>query len=432
MLIEFSVENYRSFKNRVTLSMVAAEEIISPLKQIDRDNTFQVNSQLTLLKSAAIYGANASGKSNLAQAINFMFLFMINSSRETQSTDSINVEPFRLSTETETKPSVFELIFIMKGKQYRYGFELDRNRIFSEWLYYIPNKRETRLFERHLQKIEASKKYNADGIAKRTRDNALFLSVCAQFNVEIAENILNWLNKNIKFIQGQESKLYLEYTVQCLSDNSYTQDIIELIKKLDLNIDDIKIKQKNIATDDFDDLSSHYPKFTEVIKSVLGVRVPFISTKHKKFDNNGSYTTEQFDFERQESRGTQKLFALSGILINALKEEKILIIDELDASLHPLISRAIIELFNSSQTNPHNSQLIFMTHDTNLLSPKLMRRDQIWFTEKNRYGASDLYSLAEYDIPEDISFEDEYIKGRYGAIPYLGNFDALFNTNGKS
>jgi len=318
----------------------------------------------------------------------------------------------------------------MKGKQYRYGFELDRNRIFSEWLYYIPNKRETRLFERHLQKIEASKKYNADGIAKRTRHNALFLSVCAQFNVEIAESILDWLADNINIALSKDSPASLKYTLECMEQNNYKQDIIQFIKKLDLSISGIKVKQKNVTTDD---LPGEFPE--EVRKFILGVtgnKATSISTEHKKFDSDGSHKTENFDLQTHESEGTQKLFALAGILINVIKEGEVLIIDELDASLHPLISRAIIELFNSSHTNLNNAQLVFMTHDTNLLSPKLMRRDQIWFTEKNRYGASDLYSLAEYDIPEYISFEDEYIKGRYGAIPYLGNLDALFNTNGKS
>lgn len=430
MLIEFSVENYRSFKDRVTLSMVAAEEITSPVEQINRDNTFQVDNQLTLLKSAAIYGANASGKSNLAQAVNFMFSFMINSSRETQSTDPINVEPFRLSTETENKPSTFELVFIMEGKQYRYGFELDRNKVFSEWLYYIPNQRESRLFKRHLQKIEAAKKYNAEGIAKRTRGNALFLSVCAQFNVEIAEKILNWLADNINIALSKDSLASFKYTVECIEQNKYKQDIIQFIKKLDLSISSIEIKQKNVTTDD---LPGEFPEeVRQFLLRVTGNKATSISTEHKKFDSNGSYKAENFDLQTHESEGTQKLFALAGILINVIKSGEVLIIDELDASLHPLISRAIVELFNSSQTNPHNAQLVFMTHDTNLLSPKLMRRDQIWFTEKNRYGASDLYSLAEYDIPEDISFEDEYIKGRYGAIPYLGNLDALFDTDGKS
>jgi AAA15 family ATPase/GTPase len=139
---------------------------------------------------------------------------------------------------------------------------------------------------------------------------------------------------------------------------------------------------------------------------------------------------EKFNLERHESEGTQKLFVLAGYLVTALKEAKILVIDELESQLHPLITQAIVKLFNSNETNPNNAQLIFMTHDTNLLSNKLFRRDQIWFTEKNRYGATDLYSLAEYNVRNDASFESDYIKGRYGAIPYLGDLSNLVDIHG--
>jgi AAA15 family ATPase/GTPase len=155
-----------------------------------------------------------------------------------------------------------------------------------------------------------------------------------------------------------------------------------------------------------------------------------VQTMHRKFDEKGnSVSTELFDLDEQESEGTQKVFALAGPLVDTLKDGKVLIIDEFDARIHPLISRAIVELFNSNETNPNNAQLIFMTHDTNLLSNKLFRRDQIWFTEKNRYGATDLYSLAEYKVRNDASFESDYIKGRYGAIPYIGNLNHLIDSH---
>jgi AAA15 family ATPase/GTPase len=145
-----------------------------------------------------------------------------------------------------------------------------------------------------------------------------------------------------------------------------------------------------------------------------------ISTTHRKFDSQGQQISlEEFDIDDEESDGTKKIFALSSLLIDTLKNAKILIIDEFDARLHPLMSRSIVELFNSNGTNPHNAQLIFMTHDTNLLSNKIFRRDQIWFTEKDRYGATALYSLAEYKVRNDASFESDYIKGKYGAIPYI-------------
>lgn len=427
MLIEFSVGNYRSFKERVTFSMVAAN-LVSKDKNLDIDNVFAVDQELKLLKSAAIYGANASGKSNLAKALGFMKWFMVNSSKETQSTDAIGVEPFRLSTETEEKPSYFELVFLMGGRKYRYGFEVTQERVISEWLFYVPNVRETKLFERKLDNIKPSKHFDADGIQQRTRSNALFLSVSAQFNVYLAEKILEWITDKLNIISGLHDQAYLSYTVRCFINNKNRADIIQLIKKLDLGISEIQVDQEDFTTDSLpDEMPDELKKL--IVKAERG-KVTSIGISHRKFDADGNHESiEEFDLESHESEGTKKVFALAGPLITALKEGEILIIDEFDARLHPLISLAIVKLFNSKESNPNNAQLIFMTHDTNLLNNKIFRRDEIWFTEKNRYSATDLYSLAEYKIRNDASFESDYIKGRYGAIPHIGNLNHLIESN---
>ena len=429
MLIEFSVGNYRSFKEQVTFSMVAAN-LVAKDKKLDENNVFEVDNDLKLLKSAAIYGANASGKSNLATALNFMKWFMINSSKETQSTEKIGVERFKLSTETEAKPSFFEIVFLMNGKRYRYGFEATIDKVVSEWLFYVPKLKETKLFERKLDKISVSKTYKADGIQQKTRQNALFLSVSAQFNVQIAEKILDCLANRVKLVSGLDDSGYQGYTVSCLTNNKNKDEIFQLLKKLDLGFGDIKVEESEITADSFprelpDEIKNYILNIKNVSRKVISVQ-----TMHQKFDGEGNpVSTEIFDLQDQESEGTQKVFALAGPLVDTLKKGKVLIIDEFDARIHPLISRAIVELFNSNETNPNNAQLIFMTHDTNLLNNKLFRRDQIWFTEKNRYGATDLYSLAEYKIPDDASFENDYIQGRYGAIPYIGNLNHLINSH---
>ena len=424
MLIEFSVGNYRSFKDQVTLSMVAAP-IVAEDKEIDQRNVFTVDEDLELLKSAAIYGANASGKSNLAKAMGFMRWFMINSSKNTQSTEPINVEPFRLSIETEKQPSFFEIVFLMEGTQYRYGFEIDRNEVLSEWLYYVPNIRETKLFIRDQDKFEITKKYRGQKLKHITRPNALFLSVCAQFNVKIASEILDWVENKFKIISGLEDRGYRDYTARCLSQkNQYSETILKLIKKLDLGISDIDIEEVEITEEH---LPEHFPE--ELKRNILtnSPKIRSVSTFHKKYDAEGKLSsTEIFDLEEQESEGTQKLFEIAGPLVDTLFEGKVLVIDEFDARLHPLINQAIVKLFNSIEDNPNNAQLIFITHDTNLLDKKLLRRDQVWFTEKNRYGSTDLYSLVEYKgVRNDASFENDYIKGRYGAIPFLGNLSKL-------
>lgn len=424
MLIEFSVGNYRSFKDQVTLSMVAAP-IVAEDKEIDQRNVFTVDEDLTLLKSAAIYGANASGKSNLAQAMGFMRWFMINSSKETQSTEQIGIEPFRLSTETEEQPSFFEIIFLMEGTQYRYGFELDTNKVLSEWLYYVPKIRETKLFIRDQDKFEITKKYRGQDLKHITRPNALFLSVSAQFNVQIANQILNWAANKLKIISGLEDRGYRDYTARCLNQkNQYSEAILKLIKKLDLGISNLDVEEIEITEEH---LPEHFPE--ELKTNILNnsPKMRSVSTFHKKYDAQGKPTsTELFDLEEHESEGTQKLFEIAGPLVDTLFDGKVLVIDEFDARLHPLINQAIVKLFNSIEDNPNNAQLIFFTHDTNMLDKKLLRRDQVWFTEKNRYGATDLYSLVEYKgVRNDASFENDYIKGRYGAIPFLGTLSKL-------
>jgi uncharacterized protein len=427
MLIEFSIGNYRSFKDRVTFSMVAAN-LVSKEKSLDINNAFDIDKNLKLLKTAAIYGANASGKSNLAKALSFMKWFMVNSSKETQSTDEIGVEPFRLSTETEGRPSFFELVFLMGKQKYRYGFEVNQERVIAEWLFYVPNVRETKLFERKRDSIKSSKSYDADGIQQRTRSNALFLSVSAQFNVDLAEKILEWITDKVNIISGLHDQTYLNYTIGCFVNNKNRPDIIQLIKKLDLGISEIQVDQEDFTTDSLpDEIPDELKKF---IVKAGGGKATSIGISHRVFDADGNDgSIEKFDLESHESEGTKKVFALAGPLITALKEGETLIIDEFDARLHPLISLAIVKLFNSKEANPNNAQLIFMTHDTNLLNNKVFRRDQVWFTEKNRYSATDLYSLAEYKIRNDASFESDYIKGRYGAIPYISNLNHLIESN---
>ncbi len=427
MLIEFTVGNYRSFKDPVTFSMVAAD-LKESNQSVDTDNVFQVNDQLKLLKSAAIYGANASGKSNLGLAIIFMREFMINSSRETQTTDKIPVEPFSLSIETENKPSFFEIVIIIDEKQYRYGFEVTPERVIAEWLFHVPTKRESQLFNRDKDKISMTKILKADGIDKKTRHNSLFLSVAAQFNVAIAEKIIQEFYQSLNIISGLNDEKLYEYTINCLVSNIHKQEIINFIQKLDFNINSLEIKTFNKKDIQFPENIPENFKIFFLSNSADGMI--FIQTLHDKFDAQGNIISQElFDITKQESQGTQKVFALSGFLIEVLKNGETMIVDEFDDRLHPLISKAIIQLFNSPETNPNNAQIIFMTHDTNLLDAKLFRRDQIWFTEKNRYGATDLYSLAEYKVKNDASFESDYIKGRYGAIPFIGNFSSILKIS---
>jgi AAA15 family ATPase/GTPase len=425
MLIEFSVENYRSFKDHATLSMVASK-ITAKDKQLDEENVIRIDDQLALLKSAAIYGANASGKSNLVDAIRFMRGFVLTSSKGTQIAELINVEPFRLSTETENKPSYFEIVFLLDRKQYRYGFEVNAKRVVAEWLYYVPKSREAKLFERHLDKITFSNTFKeGKGIADKTRENALFISVSAQFNGPIAKNVVQWF-KDLNISSGLDDVMDRLRTLERFESERDKVDIVQFVKRLDLGIADIQTEKASRSSDDIpSDFPEELRELLTKIYSLAGEHT-IIRTFHQKYDSGGRQASlEVFDIDRHESDGTKKLFALAYPLIQALRNGHVLVIDELDARLHPLVTRTIIELFNSKESNPGNAQLIFTTHDTNLLSNKFFRRDQIWFTEKDKLGATHLYSLVEYKVRNDASFESDYIHGKYGAIPFIGNVSRL-------
>lgn len=422
MLIEFSVGNYLSFKDKATFSMVSAKGSAKE-SEIDAHNVFKIDEDLSLLKSAAIYGANASGKSNLAAAMGFMKWFVLNSSKETQIAEKINVEKFRLSTETEGKASFFEIIFLIDSKTYRYGFEVDTERVVSEWLFMVPKTKERKLFERKLSNFNVLTGFKeGKELIEKTRKNALFLSVVAQFNGKIAQKILLWFSQNLNLISGLHHELYNRYTIESFENNQHKQDILEFVKKLDVGIEDIQINNINLT----EDLLHSIP---EELKTLIlrskSTTQKAIKTVHKKYDSEGKPTgLEVFDID-SESEGTKKMFALAGPIFETLKNGEILLIDELDSKLHPLITSAIISLFNSNETNPKNAQLIFITHDTNILTNKIFRKDQIWFTEKDKQGATNLFSLVEYKLKNEDSFESDYIRGRYGAIPFIGDLRQL-------
>jgi hypothetical protein len=405
--------------------MVAAK-ISAKDKKLDEQNVFQADERLKLLKSAAIYGANASGKSNLGKALKFMRSFISNSSKDTQETEDIPIENFRLNTETELKPSYFEIVFLMDGKVYRYGFEVNKKEVISEWLFYVPTIREVTLFQREENIIDSKPAFKGGSKFKNNvRDNALFLSVAAQFNIEIAKKILNWLI-NLNVTSGLDDINLSGYTIHCFENNNNRDRIIQLVKKLDLGIDDLEVNKIELTEEALPKEMSKELK-DRILRDTSAYS---IGTVHRKYNAEGEQvSTESLDMVEHESEGTQKLFALAGTLIDTLESGRILVIDELDARLHPLVTREIISLFNSNQTNPRNAQLIFMTHDTNILSHKFFRRDQIWFAEKDKFGATHLYSLAEYKIRNDASFENDYIQGRYGAVPFIGDLSHLIGEH---
>jgi len=430
MLIDFTVGNYRSFFAPMTLSLEATK-LRAYEKSLDEQNVFQ-GGALPLLRSAAIYGANASGKSNLIRALAFMRGFVLSSAKDSQIGEPTGVERFRLNTVGREEPASFQIIFALGDRYYRYGFEVDDGVIRAEWLYRTA-RRETRLFMRQEDQFELSGPFVKEGrgLESRTRNNALFLSVVAQFNGAIAIDILNWFRTKLNIISGLEDIGYRDATLQRFEDDAdFRQRVLDFIRLADVGVTDITIETQSLRDVAMPNQLREYVvrylvKTQGVAENNPAVRK--VKTTHPVFDAEQNVSGQElFDMEEQESAGTQKIFSLSGPLLDTLEQGKVLVIDELEARLHPLLTLEIIRLFNSPETNPNNAQLIFATHDTGLLGQSLLRRDQIWFTEKDRYGATALYSLAELNVRNDASFDKGYIAGRYGAIPFISGLRALF------
>lgn len=405
MIIQFTTGNFLSFKEQSTLSLAvsALKEIQVPSEEI----IFGVGSAgLSLLKSAVIYGANASGKSNFIKAFEFFKWYVINSSKDIQAGERVNIESFRLNSLTTEEPSYFEAIFCDTENQYRYGFEADNSLVHTEWLYQKANKKrakEVELFYREKDNFDIHPKFTVgkEVAGKRmVRANALLLSVAAQFNDPRAVEIMKWLNDTTIFSGFNDEKALWNTAIVHLDDAEMRQRIVEFSRYADLGIENIEKIENTIVS------------------------------KHTQYDEEGNEVkTVSFPFQKNESEGTIKYFSLAYPIIDALDNGKRLIIDEFDSKMHPLLTNKIIALFNSKETNPKNAQLIFTTHDTNLLSANIFRRDQIWFTQKDRYGATELYSLAEYKVRNDASFEKDYLSGKYGAIPIVGDLSRLFNAS---
>lgn len=432
MLVQISVRNYKVFKAEAKLTLFASNYDKTTREQ---ENVFEVPKfGLRLLKSAVVYGANASGKTKLIDAIHFMKDFILNSSKESQQGEQIETEPFRLHTATVGLPSMFEVVFIHEDEMYRYGFEVTSKEVVSEWLYYRPNTKEVEIFSREGQNFTVHSRLFKKGslLVKENmvRNNALMLSVAAQFNDKFAEKILLWF-EGFRQLSGLFEDKMMRETIGSLKSLEIKEEVLQMLKFADTGIEDFDVEEKEEWHDLEDDMLSKVLKFAIATTGILNIYD--IKTKHSMFNEANEKTGHlEFNLDKEESSGTAKFFALAGLVINTLNYGDILFIDELDSKIHPNLVEHIVHLFNSKITNPNNAQLIFNTHNTNLLRSGLFRRDQIWFVEKDRLGAASLYSLSSFKTDEGgrktDNFEENYLQGRYGGVPILGDFSKIFQT----
>nr|WP_320058342.1 ATP-binding protein [uncultured Bacteroides sp.] len=425
MIIRFSVSNYKVFKDEVVFSFVATNY---DKKTREDENVTHVEApSLRLLKNAVVYGANASGKTKLIDAFAFMRYFVVNSSKDAVSSEDIDTDPFRLNTESEASPSTFELMFLVGHRIYRYGFEVNRKKVITEWLYVQEKNKESELFYRDEEgTLSFDKKRFASWdliiTANLVRENALFITTLAQFNDELGIKLISFFKENIKIISGLNEAGYKGMILSKLVDSDYKKRIMELLNFADLGIMDVSRKEVKAS---FETSEKVPHQIQEMI--INDIQSQNLYTKHLAYDaDHAPIGNRDFQMRKDESDGTQKFFYLTGPILESLTNGYTLIVDELDSRLHPNLVTRLISLFNSKETNPNNAQLIFNTHNSSLLDSRLLRRDQVWFIDKNMYGESRLYSLSDIKgIRKDENFAHNYINGLYGGVPYLEDFSGL-------
>ncbi len=416
MLIEFSVENFRSIKEKITLSMVSSSDKSLDNNLIKTD----VLKDDSLLRSAVIYGPNASGKSNVILAFNFL-VHLVMTSHKNQKDAKINVSPFKLDKEYLSKPSKFEVVFIKNKNRYVYGVSTTSEKIIDEYLYYYPKGRKAIIFERsntNDYNFTVDKK-DQEFLKKRTLDNVLYLSNSTQLSYKKSFEAFDWFKDNLQIINVEENPLLTEFTINLLNKDEKSKELIlEALLNTDLGIEDIKASVEKVS---IENLPSAFPN--ELKTLISEGKTEFkqfnIKTTHKVNKGKDTEFDVQFEFD-EESGGTQKMFFLIGPWIDVLSNGRILIVDELDTKLHNKLIRFLIKLFHDPNQNKNNAQLIFTTHNTILLDMNLFRRDQIWFTEKDPdVGSTDLYSLVEFNPRKNENIQKGYQAGRFGAEPFI-------------
>ena len=418
MLVEFSVTNFRSLRDRQTFSLVKGrgDELLG-------SNTFPSGPlrKTSLLRSAAIYGPNAGGKSNFLLALKTMKEIVVESATDLQRGDKLPVSPFQLSKATRYAPSEFEVIFIVDGVRYEYGFATTETRVHEEWLLAYPKGRPQQWYERVWNRSKKSYDWVLGNPLtgekrlwqKSTRDNALFLSTAVQLNSEQLQPIYDWFLRTLRTVRKVNAVGWNPYFSASLyeDDKGGKTRILDFLRAADLGIQDILVENKPI---DATMLPEDIPD--SLRKKFKGIRYFEITTSHK--DSEGK--SVNFDIS-EESDGTRKLFSFSGPWIDCLANGYVLFIDELHDNLHPRLVQFLVQLFHSNETNQKNAQLVFSSHETSILDQaNIFRRDQIWFCEKDENSATKLYPLTDFSPRKGReNLELAYLAGRYGAIPHV-------------
>lgn len=414
MLLEASVANYLSFAEKQVFSLVANSG-----KEHEALNVadVQTSRKHRVLKSALIYGANSSGKSNFLMALSAMRRLVIQSASK-QRGNMLDVTPFRLDTTLRSAASEFEVQFIAAGVRYQYGFSASSARIHDEWLFAFPKGQAQQWFQRawdeekqkHVWKFGNNLQGEKALWQRSTRENALFLSTAVQLNSQQLQPIFDWFNETLKFIGiGGTTPHFTAATVQ----TGNKERVLKFLQAADINLSDIRVENTPLE----ESLPEGMPQKLRDFILQDTKQKEILTVKTQRLDNTKQPVEFSFD---EESDGTQKFFGLIGPWLDVLNNGLVLFVDELSNSLHTHLVSLLLQLFHNPETNPYNAQLIFTTHDTNQLSQEIFRRDQVWFCEKDKQQATKLYPLTDFSARKGReNLEAAYLSGRYGAVPFV-------------
>lgn len=429
MLIEFKFENYRSFKKEGDLMMKSRG--VSDYK----DSLLNFGSG-TFLPAVAIYGKNGAGKSNVIRAFWLAVQFIKNAQRTQHENANIPMTPFLLDDTSKSQPTKFEFTYVVDDIKYVYGFAADNECVYEEYLYHYPKSQKAKVFSREGQKFSFptdTEKRMKEMISGAVGKNQLFFSLACTMNYQPCIAAMKWFREKVAFSRDYTDipKQLLEYS----SNVNMLESIVSYAKKADVGIQDMKFEfgeteiteQTTQWPNDMPDgLKSALISLAEALAATANTSEIAISTheiKAKSFHSGLDSAGEKVDYPldlSDESDGTRKLMALAPDIELALSEGGVLLVDEIEKEMHPMLVEFIVSKFQSPASNKSNAQLIFTTHDTELMNMELLRKDQIYFTDKDRKtGASELYNLIEFSPPTNSNIRKSYLLGKYGATPNI-------------
>lgn len=418
MILKFSTENFRSIQSVASASLVATS-----LLELRDSLIASRYAKYGVTPVMALYGSNASGKSNFLEALAFMRSVVLQSFQHGQADALIPVKPFLLDEQSRDQPSTFVLDFVMHDVRYQLGFSLTRERVTEEWLYTYPKRSQQVLYHRS---VDADTEYHFGRglggsnrqIQNITRSNALFISTAAASTHPVLTQIWHYFKDNLVIELSPSTSSNARLAQQLSADKNLLRDAAKYLAMADTGISDVRIQDKPVP----DSTKTRLNELYQVIGKLAGepLRAELLDADRTiELGHNGADNSIHYLEFEDESLGTQYLFSLLPALLTAIDGGKVLVLDEITTSLHTHLTRCLVRLFSNKETNPHGAQLIFSTHDTNLLSPGLLRRDEVWLTEKSTQGITTVTPLSDYKTKITDNIERGYLQGRFGAVPYL-------------